>query len=69
MRDWLLTLRKEKGLTGKEMAQRMHISEPYYFLIEQGVRQKEMSIRTALLLAQSLEIPARVVIEKESETG
>lgn len=69
MRDWLKTMRQERGLTCKQMAQRMKISEPYYLLIEQGVRQKEMSIRTALLLAQALEIPARVVIEKESETG
>ena len=66
MREWLKALRQERGLTCKQVATRMGISEVYYFLIETGERQRKMDIRTAKKLAEALEIPMAYIIEKET---
>lgn len=44
MRTWLKELRTERGMTQKEMAQKIGITEAYYALIENGQRQKKMDV-------------------------
>lgn len=41
MRKYLISLRTEKGLTQKKIAQKLDISESYYNQIEKGERQKK----------------------------
>lgn len=65
MRDWLKALRKERGLTCQQMADRMGISEVYYFLIEKGERQMNMDIWTAQKLAKALDVPIQTIVERE----
>ena len=44
MREWLKTLRTENGLSMKDVAQKLDISESYYSMIESGERQKKMDL-------------------------
>lgn len=67
MRSYLLTLRKEKNLTQKEIAQKLDVSESYYSQIENGERQKNMDISLVNRLSLVLEIPITTIIEHENE--
>ena len=39
MREYLISLRTEKGLTQKQIAQKLDISESYYNQIEKGEKR------------------------------
>lgn len=67
MREYLLTLRKGKNLTQKELAQKLDVSESYYNQIENGERQKNMDISLVNRLSLVLEIPITTIIEHENE--
>ena len=67
MREYLLTLRKEKNLTQKELAQKLDVSESYYNQIENGERQKNMDISLVNRLSLVLEIPITTIIEYENK--
>lgn len=67
MREYLLTLRKEKNLTQKELARKLDVSESYYNQIENGERQKNMDISLVNRLAVVLEVPITTIIEQESQ--
>lgn len=67
MREYLLTLRKEKNLTQKELARKLDVSESYYNQIENGERQKNMDISLINRLAVVLEVPITTIIEQESQ--
>ncbi len=67
MRNYLLTLRKEKNLTQKELAQKLDVSESYYNQIENGERQKNMDISLVNRLSLVLEVPITTIIEHENE--
>lgn len=67
MRDYLLTLRKRKNLTQKELAQKLDVSESYYNQIENGERQKNMDISLVNRLSLVLEIPITTIIEHENQ--
>lgn len=66
MRDWLLSARKEKGMTQQEVAKKLDISEAYYSYIESGDRQKKMDISLASKLSVMFEIPLDEIVEKEN---
>lgn len=66
MRVWLRKLRTERGLTMKNVADRLGISESYYCEIENGNRQKKMDLILASGLAVILEIPVAEIVEKEA---
>ncbi len=68
MREYLKDIRKEKGLTQLDIAQKLNISESYYNLIEHGERQNNMSIELAYKLSSVLEIPIEQILEKEKST-
>lgn len=62
MREWLKSLRTEKGLTMKDMGQKLCISESYYCAIEKKERQKKMTIALASGIAAIFEIPIAEVV-------
>ena len=45
MRDWLVTLRHEKGLTEKEVSTALNIAQPHYHRIEHD--EGDPSVRLA----------------------
>ena len=65
MREWLKTLRTGKGLTMKDMGERLCVSESYYSMIESGERQKKMDLTVATGIAAIFGIPISSVIEME----
>lgn len=67
MREYLISLRTEKGLTQKQIAQKLDISESYYKQIEKGERQKKMDITLLNRLSLALEIPITVLINYENK--
>ncbi|MCM1335739.1 MAG: helix-turn-helix transcriptional regulator [Bacteroides sp.] len=67
MRNYLVTLRKEKNLTQKQLAEKLDISESYYNQIENRERQKRMDITVIDRLSKALGISASDIIRHESE--
>lgn len=67
MREYLISLRTEKKLTQKQIAQKLDISESYYNQIEKGERQKKMDITLLNRLSLALEIPITVLINYENK--
>lgn len=65
MRDWLKEKRTEKGLTMKQMAERLDITESYYSLIESGERQKKMDVQLLAKLSAILAMPTDKIVELE----
>ena len=65
MRRWLKALRTEKGLTMKDMGERLCVSESYYSMIENGERQKKMDLIVAAGIAAIFGIPLSHIIELE----
>lgn len=53
MRVWLHDLRQEKGLTLRELGERIGITEGYMSFIEAGSKKKRMDIRTLALIADA----------------
>lgn len=69
MRDWLRNLRMQKGLSCKQMAARLQMSESFYNRIETGQRKTKMDIPTAQAIARALEMPLVTIIEMEVESS
>ncbi len=66
MREYLVSLRKEKGLTQKQLADKLDISESYYNQIEKGERQKRMDITILDKLAIALDVSIPDLINYEN---
>ena len=66
MREWLKEKRTERGLTMKQVAAQLEITESYYSLIESGERQKKMDISFAKKLSEILDMPAERIFELEA---
>ena len=67
MREYLLTLRKEKGMTQRQLAEKLDISESYYNQIENGERQKHMDISLVNRLSMALNVPITQIVECENQ--
>lgn len=67
MRNYLVSLRKEKNFTQKQVADKLDISESYYNQIENGERQKRMDITIIDRLAKALNISVGDIIRYENE--
>ena len=67
MRSWLKEERAKKGLTQKQMAAALNISESYYCTIETGERQKKMDLTVVAGLSSVLGIPIAEIAELESQ--
>lgn len=67
-REWMVTRRKELGLTSEQTAKALGIALPTYSLIENGNRQQSMTLPFALALARVLKMTVQEVIDREGLT-
>lgn len=67
MRDWMKEKRIERGLTQKQVAEKLGITESYYSFIEAGTRQKRLDIAFAMQLASLFDLQLDKIVELESE--
>ena len=67
MRSWLKDARTAKGLTMKQMGEKLNITESYYCAIEAGDRQKDMDLSLVAGLSTVLGIPIAEISALESE--
>lgn len=67
MREWLKEKREERGLTMKDMAEKLGISESYYCLVESGDRQKKMDIMLVSGLSAALKIKVADIVKLEQQ--
>ncbi len=67
MRSWLKKLRQDNSKTQLEIAKKLDISESYYNLIENGERQKQLSMELAQRIADVFGISLDYISEQESE--
>lgn len=65
MREWLRNARQEQGLTMKQMADELHISESYYCSIENGYRQRDMDISLVAKISGTLKISMKQILKFE----
>lgn len=66
MREWLKNARESKGMTMREAAEALDISEAYYSYIEAGERQKKMDITLVAKLAKIFSLSIQQIVEFES---
>jgi transcriptional regulator with XRE-family HTH domain len=67
MREYLVELRTAKNLTQLDMSKKLSISESYYSLIENGERQKDMSITFLSKLSEALGVSKNSLLRMETE--
>jgi len=67
MREWLAKARAEKGLTMKQMGEKLDISESYYSMIEAGDRQKRMDLTLVSKLSTVLGMSISDIAALEAE--
>lgn len=65
MREYLRERRKSKGLSQKDVAQKLNISESYYCLIENGERQQKINIDILSKLSEIFGVPFDELAAKE----
>ena len=66
MRGWLADARKKSGMTQRQVADALDISEGYYSFIESNDRQKKMDIALAAKLSVVFGIPIAEIIAMEN---
>lgn len=69
MRDWLKSARLERGLTTKKISEKIGISESYYSMIENGIRQQTLDFSLVIKLADVLGISLQGIAQLEKETN
>lgn len=67
MREWLKSLRTEKQMTLKNVADKLDISESYYCAIENGTRQKSLDLTLVSGLSVALDVPIAQIVKSELE--
>ena len=67
LREWLKKLREDAGLSQKELADKLGISESYYFYIEAGTRQKRMDLSLAKKIAEIFCLEISQIVEFEDK--
>ena len=65
MRNYLISLRKAKNFTQKQLAEKLDISESYYNQIENGERQKKMDITLISRLSKILGVSVSKLVDYE----
>lgn len=69
MRVWLKKLREDRGMTQKQVGEKLDISESYYSYIEAGDRQKSMDISLARKISDIFNISLEQIVEYENATA
>lgn len=65
MRYWLKKLRGKKHISQQNVADMLNMSQQYYALIENGERQKKLSIELAQKLADVFGVTFEYICEQE----
>lgn len=65
MRTYLLQLRKSNGMTQKDVAEKLGISESYYNLIENGNRQRDINVSILNRLSKIFNSPIKKIMGDE----
>ena len=60
---------QKKGLTLKQMGEKLDISESYYHMIEKSERQKSMDITLVAKISNALDIPINLIIANERDAS
>lgn len=69
MRIWLKQLREEHQMSQQTLADMLDISQNYYSSIENGERQKKLSLPLANNLAKVFDVSVEWIIEQEKTTA
>lgn len=69
MRDWLKKCRDDIGMSQRNVADKIGISQQYYALIENGERQKKIDIELAQKLADIFGVTLEFICEREKDIG
>ena len=67
MRTYLRDLRMKKGMSQQAVAERLLITRQYYQQIENGDRQKNISLPLLLSLSEAFEVPIDYLIGAEAK--
>lgn len=65
MREYLVELREERGLSQQDVSKTLNISSQYYSMIERGERQSRMEITLAVQLSNIFNISLQRFVELE----
>ncbi|MCI8526452.1 MAG: helix-turn-helix transcriptional regulator [Oscillospiraceae bacterium] len=65
MREWLLKLRRDQGLTLKVAASKLGVSESYYSLIEKGIRQQRLDMALAEKISKLFDVSLDYIAEQD----
>lgn len=66
MREYLKSMREDKGLSMQDVADKIGISRQYYHLIETGERQKKMDITLVKRIAAVFGVSLETIIAYEN---
>ena len=66
-RTWLKERRVRARLNCKDMADKVGVSESYYYMLEAGDRQQNMDMDTALRIAKALDTEWQEIFREEIE--
>lgn len=69
MRTWMSSARKRCGLTMKETADQLGISESYYSMIERGERQRNLDVTLAVKLSEAFGVSLEYIVEQENDSA
>ncbi|MDL2327506.1 helix-turn-helix transcriptional regulator [Ruminococcaceae bacterium OttesenSCG-928-A11] len=67
MRQYLLDLRENRKMSQQDVAQLAGITQAYYCFIEQGKRQRAMSMATLQKLAMAFSLQPSDIFQMETE--
>lgn len=68
MREWMEVARKDAGLTMKDVASKLNISESYYSMIERRERQQKLDIAIVSKISDLFGISLQYIVEQEKES-
>ena len=69
MRGWLRQLRKDRGLTQREVAARLGICQSYYGYIETRGRQKKIDLPLLAKIAGGFQVPLMALVDIETSAA
>jgi len=67
VREYLKKMRSQSGKSQQNVADETGLSQQYYAFIENGERQKDMSLSVLKKLAAVFEVPVEQIMELETE--
>ena len=69
MRGWLRQLRKDRGLTQREVAARLGICQSYYGYVETRGRQKKIDLPLLAKIAGVFQVPLMALVDIETSAA